>query len=1006
MSNDLEEIKNRLNIIDVLGEYIRLEKAGANFRALCPFHNEKSPSFTVSEEKQFWHCFGCFSKGTLVKTEKDLIPIENLKKGDIVISGKGNKKKVILTMNRRYKGQLINIRTRKSNVAVSMTADHEVYAIKVKNCKQKERRTRLCQSRCKQNCPDKYFKGYKIEKVPARYLKRGDYLLYPINKEIRDIKFIELDKYLNRRLTKYGPKIRDIKNKIEVGEAFLKLIGYYIAEGSNHRAYVRFSLGNHEIMFAKEIQFLIKKLFNLSSSLHVRNGIKTGIEITCCHSNLANIFENLCGKWGKNKHIPHEFMHLPFKKQKIIIDAIFKGDGYTSKKRGSSQHGEKQITTISSLLAYQIRDVLLRLEYQPGLDYQEKRVDKNGVNHKKSFVVRWKEYLVCNYTDFFNYKDIRYWIIPISSLIKTNFKGSVYNLTVENDHSYIADHFAVGNCGKHGDIFGFVMEMEGLEFREALKVLAEKAGVKLQGYNPKKAEEKNRTLEILELATKFYETQLWKGHGKVKIIKYLHDRGLKDETIKEFRLGYAPPGWRNLSSFLLGRGFKVEEIVRTGLLVEKSNNLKPSPVPLSGTSSPGGRGGISNYYDRFRDRIIFPIADYSGRIVGYSARVAPGGDESQAKYVNTPETEVYHKSKILYGLDKARSEARQKNSILLVEGNMDVIAAYQAGIKNTLAVSGTALTEDQIKIIKRYTPNVKMFFDMDSAGESATKKSIKAGLANELNMSVVTLPSGKDAADLAKDNPEELVRCVENSPPAMEYFYENIFSKFDKEKAQDKKKIAEIILDMIANLGSAVEKSHWIKKLGADIDVSESILTGMAKKATLKDRTAGKTRSDEEKTGGMELKKKIEVLASELAALMLVSAEIWKKTAEIYKEKIAPLKDSLLNFMLERGTGLGFDFDKLTAALENEEEKNRAENLYFEKKYRLDLNNNLEEIAIVDPERELDRVLNEIKKELAKEELLKITADLRMAEEKKDREAVKFLRTEFSKLSRELSAMK
>ena len=559
-------------------------------------------------------------------------------------------------------------------------------------------------------------------------------------------------------------------------------------------------------------------------------------------------------------------------------------------------------------------------------------------------------------------------------------------------------------CQKGGDIFGFVMEMEGLEFRDALKLLAEKAGVELQGFNPKKAEEKNRTLEILELATKFYEIQLWKGNGKIKITKYLRDRGLKDETIKEFRLGYAPPGWRNLLSFLLARGFKVEEIVKTGLLVEKKDaQISNSPNYLiSNNKNTKYKIPDTKYYDRFRDRIIFPIADYSGRVIGYSARVAPGGDESQAKYVNTPETEVYHKSKILYGLDKAKNEARQKDSILLVEGNMDVIASSQAGIKNVMAVSGTALTSEQIKIIKRYTSNIKMFFDMDSAGETATKKSIKMGLANEMNISVVTLPKGKDAADLVREKPEDLVKVVGESLPAMEYFYQNTFSKFNKEKAEDKKKMAEIILDMLMNFGNAIEKNHWIKKLSEDLNITESILTGLIKKATLKDRTVKGDLPKGKIDSEIHFGKKIDTLIDEILGLMLVSMAIWKKATEGKVSEIALLKDSLLISMLEKGREVAFDFERFLNIIESEEEKNRAENLFFTKKYRLDINNNLEEVIITDPEIELEKVLNEIKKELGKEKLQKITADLRIAEGKKDTDAVKFLRNEFNKITKEI----
>ena len=238
--------------------------------------------------------------------------------------------------------------------------------------------------------------------------------------------------------------------------------------------------------------------------------------------------------------------------------------------------------------------------------------------------------------------------------------------------------------------------------------------------------------------------------------------------------------------FLTKRGYAVEEILQTGLLVSKDN---------------------AKHYDRFRDRVIFPICDYSGKVLGYSARVAPGGDESQAKYVNSPETEVYHKSKALYGIDKAKGEIKQKDFVLLVEGNMDVIATSQAGIKNVVAVSGTALTQMQLDILKRYTKNIKMLFDMDLAGETATKKSIKLCLEKNISVQIVELPFGKDAADVAKNNPELLRKAVLQAKSAMEYLFQKSFSKHDKNNPEGKKKISEEILEMIDSLASEVERS-------------------------------------------------------------------------------------------------------------------------------------------------------------------------------------------------------
>ena len=351
-------------------------------------------------------------------------------------------------------------------------------------------------------------------------------------------------------------------------------------------------------------------------------------------------------------------------------------------------------------------------------------------------------------------------------------------------------------CGKGGDIFSFVMEIEGLEFREALKILAEKAGVEIKKISRRQIEEKNKSAEILELATKFYETQLWKGAGKIKIINYLKERGLKEESIKSFRLGYAPAGWRNILEFMIKRGYKIDEIKKTGLLVEKQD---------SRIQNSKFKNQNSRYYDRFRDRIIFPIGDITGKIIGFSARVAPGGDESQAKYVNTPETESYHKSRVLYGIDKAKTKIRQNDFVFLVEGNMDVIACHQAGMENTVAVSGTALTEEQLNIIKRYTGKIKIGFDMDQAGELATQKSLGLCFEKELNTYVVELPEGKDAAELAKKDPQKLEMSVKNAQEAMEYLLQKSILKNDKNKATGQKAIAEEMLGYINYFSNPVE---------------------------------------------------------------------------------------------------------------------------------------------------------------------------------------------------------
>lgn len=540
-------------------------------------------------------------------------------------------------------------------------------------------------------------------------------------------------------------------------------------------------------------------------------------------------------------------------------------------------------------------------------------------------------------------------------------------------------------CQKGGDVFGFVMELEGLEFKEALKILAEKAGVELKRTNPRLAAEKNKTLEILELATKFYETQLWKGEGKVKIMNYLKERGLKAETIKEFRLGYAPKGWRNLLTFLEGRGYKIAEIEKTGLLVKTEKNTK------------------DKYYDRFRDRIIFPVADTNSKVVGFSARVAPGGDESQAKYVNTPETEVYHKSRILYGIDKAKQAMRQGDSVLLVEGNLDVLASHQAGLKNTVAVSGTALTPDQVGIIKRYTNKVRMFFDMDRAGEAATKKSFRLCLAKDMEVKIVELPEGKDAAELASKDPAGLLRAVAAAKEGLAYFFDKIFSRHDKQQVSEKKVITEELLELLSGIANPVEKSHWLKKLGAELEVKDSVLTDMLKNVTLKERIGSQSK-DAQVSAAFIPQGKAETLARDLAGLMLVYGSVWKKIRETNLENTFFLKDSLLNALIEKGEAAEFNFERFVQALDSQELVAASEKAYFEKKYRLGLNNELEEIMITDPDQEAEKILRDIRRERKKAELEKITRDLKAAESQKDREAIQFLRLQVKKISDELGA--
>lgn len=822
--SQIDEIKERLDIVQVVSEYVQLKKVGANYRALCPFHSEKTPSFYVSPSKQIYKCFGCFLPTTLVKTENGYHPISGIQTGQKVLTHRGRYMPAIKTL-RDYEGEVIDLKLRKSNEVVSLTLDHEVYVIKTRHCKYKNRLTRICNWNCKKSCPAKFYQNYKIEKLPASQLSIGDYLLYPINQEIRDIEFLNLEKYSTWRKGVFGFNPKTIPLKIKVDKNFLKLIGYYIAEGSNHRAYIRFSLGSHEELFAKEIRELIEDIFKIKTTTYKRKKEgKTGLEITACNSKLANIFGNLCGKGAANKHIPFEFQYLPSEKQKTILEAIHKGDGWT--KEGKI----KYIDTISLILAEQIRDILLRLNIAPTFWIHQKKIDKKGTHHKKSFTVMWQEHYQLNYSQFYNEPGgTEYWLLPIENIKKKSYKGNVYNLVVDKDHSYTTSNFVVGNCGKSGDIFKFIMDIEGVEFKEALEILAKKAGVELKKESPQKRTERQRQYEICEIATKFFEAQMTRTNAGKKAKDYLLSRGISEKSIKEWRLGYAPNSWQGLSNFLVGRGYKREEIVKAGLAVQREN--------ISGNSQ-----DISNYsrgsYDRFRGRIMFPIFDIQGNVIGFGGRITEEQNEKMkkekggvpAKYINTSNTLIYDKSRVLYGLHKAKTSIREKDEIVLVEGYTDVILSSQAGAKNVVSTSGTALTPLQLKILSRYSKNLTLCFDMDIAGQAATKKGIDIAQIQGFNIKIVSLPDEKDPADVIKENPQEWLNLIKESKEIISFYFEKCLSHFDPGKIEDKKKIAETLVPLISRIQNKIEQGYWIQKLANAINLNEEVVWGEVKR--------------------------------------------------------------------------------------------------------------------------------------------------------------------------------
>ncbi len=365
-------------------------------------------------------------------------------------------------------------------------------------------------------------------------------------------------------------------------------------------------------------------------------------------------------------------------------------------------------------------------------------------------------------------------------------------------------------CGEGGDIFSFLMKIENLEFPETLKILAKKAGVILKYQDPSLTNQKTKILDILETAAKFFHHNLLNSKEATEARDYLlNKRGLKEETVEDFYLGFAPNSWDELFKFLLKKGFKGEEIFLAGLAVKKE------------------RG--TGFYDRFRARIMFPIRDVHGHVVGFTGRLLPGDEKKEGvggKYVNTPQTLVYNKSQVIYGLDKAKQAIRKENLAVLVEGNMDVIASHQAGITNVVASSGTALTAEQVKLLKRYSENLAISFDADSAGEAASRRGIDVALEQGATVKVIVLDPkiGKDPDEYIKKACQKWIEAISGAQLFMDYYFGYVLNKLDLNKVESKKEAAKILLKEISKLQNKIEQSHYLQKLGETLGVSEQVL--------------------------------------------------------------------------------------------------------------------------------------------------------------------------------------
>jgi DNA primase len=535
-------------------------------------------------------------------------------------------------------------------------------------------------------------------------------------------------------------------------------------------------------------------------------------------------------------------------------------------------------------------------------------------------------------------------------------------------------------CGEGGDVFGFVMKYENMDFPEALKILAERAGVQLPKFTREDAAEDKRKEILLranDLAAKFYHKVLMESSVAEPARKYLAERGLQAATLKEWQIGFAPEDFHVLENFLLKKGFVENDLLAAGLSsrrAEAEAQAKP--------------GFASRIFDRFVKRITFPIRNYAGDVVGFTARIVEA-DAKAAKYINTSETLVYNKSKIIFGLYQAKQFIRKEDFAIVVEGNMDVVAAHQAGFKNVVASSGTAFTFEQLEILSRLTKNLKFAFDTDQAGLAATRRALDSALALGFSVFIVKIEGAKDPDELIKKDPTLFAKAVAAAPLYLDYFFEKSFENYEPNSIQQKKQIVSELMPLLQKLTDPLEVNHYVRILAQRLGTTEKTIYEILAQS----KTSFRPQKNE--SAKPLLKSRSFFLEEKILGYALFKDKYRK---ELF-ESLAPqeIADSRVRRVFENlkisENGAKID-DFITAQGENKELAKMAL-FMIESEY----SDSTDADAF---EREFHKIFKEFKNNSTKIEMSTLLSEMVLAEQKKDKAQLALLNEKFLELSKAL----
>jgi DNA primase len=531
--------------------------------------------------------------------------------------------------------------------------------------------------------------------------------------------------------------------------------------------------------------------------------------------------------------------------------------------------------------------------------------------------------------------------------------------------------FKCFGCGEGGDVFSFLEKYEGMDFSEAIKYLAYRVGVKIKSFKGSDSGEKERLLEINNQALKFYNYLLLKHDIGKRALEYLlKERGLKKETIEEFQLGYSPDNSLMLKNFLVGKKkFNPQDLEKAGIAVVRG----------------------SNFYDRFGGRVIFPLFDHRGNPIGFSGRVLPWVKTEMGKYINSPETLLYHKSKVLYGLNITRQFIKKKGVAIIVEGELDAISSYQAGIKNVVAIKGSALTEDQVRLLSRFAQKFILALDADNAGDAAARRGITVAGSVGVEIKVAQMAGTKDPDEAARNDLDGYKKSLINSVSIWDFFIDSAIKRYGANSGSGKSKISRELSPILGEIEDKIVQAHYVGVLAKKLDIPES---AVLEQTTKFDKEPAKV----ENVAPVEVKNKDRKILLEERYLTLA----FQSKPEVFLKKedleiiTTPLNKRILDeYWKYAEANKSFNLSDFSKKLPPELLEG------FSKMVLEDYSETVEYDDLI--KKELDLVKKELKILSVREKLKSLTSKIKDLEEKGEKQELFIAQEQFNKLATLLS---